>query len=174
MREPVRGYHRWRVFDPENIDWPNDPLAENRDWEPQDSDHPLVYHLFGHVSIRWSVALTEDDFFKFLIGADSDKRADTVFPSYVGRVLDRHTLLFVGFSVHDWEFRVLMHGLVANLDQRLGFKHVAVQLEFTGVNDTEAVRDFMEKYFQDARISLFLGDNAQFIAELRERWEAGY
>jgi hypothetical protein len=79
--------------------------------------------------------------------------------------------MFLGYSLYDWEFRILMHGLVMNLDQRLGFKHVAVQLEPEQAKDPKTVRDFLERYFQEADINVYLGSTVQFIAELREHWE---
>jgi hypothetical protein len=50
---------------------------------------------------------------------------------------------------------------------------VAVQLEFdeAGEADTTAVQAFLQQYFQDADINVFWGSAAQFVAELRERWE---
>ena len=163
---PVREFCRWD----EHLDQMPSHLGQEEDYEPTPKA-PLVYHLLGNDETRDSLVLTEDDYLRFLvrITAEQDR-----IPSIIPEALSSSSLLFVGYSLYDWEFRVLMHGLVANLDQRLGFKHVAVQLDFAEVNDTEAVRDFVEKYFQDARIGLFLGDTAQFIAELRERWEAGY
>ena len=48
---------------------------------------------------------------------------------------------------------------------------MAVQLELEGTESPEAVRDFLERYFQDADINVYLGSTAQFMAELREHWE---
>ena len=42
-------------------------------------------------------------------------------------------LMFLGYSMHDIEFRVIMRGLIATRGQRRNFKHVAVQLD---VDDT--------------------------------------
>ncbi len=82
--------------------------------------------------------------------------------------------MFVGYNLYDWEFRVLMHGLVASLKQRLRLKHVAVQLEFGAAReaDTAAVQIFLQKYSENADITVFWGSSAQFIAELRAHWEA--
>ena len=64
--------------------------------------------------------------------------------------------------------------VVATREQRRSFKHVAVQLELDddGVPDTVAVQSFLEQYFQDAEINVFWGSVQQFVAELREQWEA--
>jgi hypothetical protein len=64
-----------------------------------------------------------------------------------------------------------MRGLVATLDQRLQLNHVAVQLEQKDVGDMMAVQEFLQKYFQAAKINVYWGSTAQFMAELREHWE---
>jgi hypothetical protein len=80
--------------------------------------------------------------------------------------------MFVGYQLSDWEFRVIMRGLVATINQRLKIKHVAVQVEEVEETQAEAVRTFLEQYFQDADINVYWGSPAQFIAELREQWSA--
>ncbi|MBN1583680.1 MAG: CHAT domain-containing protein [Anaerolineae bacterium] len=161
--EPVRELCRW------NAQLDRTPSEfDNDDYVPT-PETPLVYHLFGTDEQRDSLVLTEDDYLHFLFQVAAERKR---IPGMIYEALSSSSLLFVGYNLYDWEFRVLMHGLVANLDQRLGFKHVAVQLEFTETEDPEAVRIFLEKYFQDAHISVFLGSTLQFIAELREHWEA--
>ena len=129
---------------------------------------PLVYHLLGSDQHPESLVLAEDDYLNFLvrISAKSER-----IPHYIRGRLATSSLLFLGYQLHDWEFRVLLRGLVANLDQRLAINHVAVQLEDQAVADREAVREFLRKYFQAARIDIYWGTTAQFAAELREYWQ---
>jgi len=112
--------------------------------------------------------LTEDDYLAFLvrIAAERDR-----IPNLIRGALASSALLFVGFNLYDWEFRVVLHGLVAGLDRRRKFKHVAVQLEFdaAGAADTTAVQAFLQQYFQEADINVFWGTSTQFLAELREQ-----
>jgi hypothetical protein len=114
--------------------------------------------------------LSEDDYISFLVRVVAER--DRI-PNIIREALSSSALMFVGYSLYDWEFRVLMHGLVASLDQRLRFKHVTVQLGFEELaeTDTIAVQTFLQQYFQDADINVFWGSSAQFIAELREHWE---
>ncbi len=132
---------------------------------------PMVYHLFGSDEEVNSLVLTEDDYLDFLVrvSAEMDR-----IPNYIRGALANSTLMFVGYSLYDWEFRVIMRGLVATLDQRRRFKHVAVQLEFdeAGNADIAAVQTFLQQYFQDAEINVFWGSTQQFVAELGIEWEA--
>jgi hypothetical protein len=115
--------------------------------------------------------LAEDDYLNFLVRISAER--DRI-PNIIREALSSSALLFVGYSLYDWELRVLLRGLVASLDQRLRFKHVAVQLEFgeAGEAETTAVQTFLQQYFQEADINVFWGSPAQFAAELREHWEA--
>ncbi len=165
-KEPVREICRWS----EDLDWLPSRFAQDDAYEPT-PDEPLVYHLFGSDEEINSPVLTEDDYLRFLVRVSAER--DRI-PNLIREALSSSSLMFVGYSLYDWEFRVLMHGLVASLEQRLRFKYVAVQLEFeeAAEADLEAVQTFLEQYFQDADINVFWGSTAQFIAELREHWEA--
>jgi len=169
-QQPEREICRWS----EELDWLPSRFAEDDEsgevYEPT-PEAPLVYHLFGSDEEVNSLVLTEDDYMSFLVRVVAER--DRI-PNTIREALSSSTLMFVGYSLYDWEFRVLMHGLVASLNQRLRFKHVAVQLEFdeAGMADTAAVQTFLQQYFQDADINVFWGSTTQFIAELREHWEA--
>ena len=129
---------------------------------------PLVYHLFGSDAEQRSLVLTEDNYLDYLIKAAEKGR----IPDYIRGVLASTSLMFIGYGLHDWEFRVLLRGLVATVNRRLDFQDVAVQLEDVGEMDAAAVQDFFRKYFERANINVFWGNTVQFIAELREQWEA--
>ena len=162
--EPTREICRWST----HLDRLPSRLADDEFYEPT-PEEPLVYHLCGSDERADSLVLTEDDYLQYLvrIAADRDR-----IPNIIREAISGSSLMFVGYSLYDWEFRVLMHGLVDNQKRDLGFKHVAVQLELEGTESPTAVRDFMERYFQDADINVYLGSTVQFVAELREHWEA--
>jgi hypothetical protein len=129
----------------------------------------MVYHFLGTDEEVDSLVLTEDHFFSFLVRICAER--DRI-PYSIRDAMCSTSLMFVGFSLHDWEFRVLLHGLVRNLSQRRRFKHVAVQLEphEMGAADPGAVKTFLQQYFQEADINVYWGSTAQFAAELREYW----
>jgi hypothetical protein len=164
-RQPVREISRWS----EHLDWLPSQLGEEADYEPS-PEAPLVYHLFGSDEEMDSLVLTEDHYLNFLVRISAER--DRI-PNVIRGALSSSMLMFVGYSLYDWEFRAVMHGLVASMDQRRRFKHVAVQLSFedAGEADTTAVQTFLQQYFQDADINVFWGTTVQFIAELREHWE---
>jgi len=161
-KTPLREVCPWY----EELDSSPSRFEEETPYKPT-SDAPLVYHLFGTDLEIASLVITEDDYLDFMVKISEKRRV----PDYIRGVLASSSLMFVGYSLQDWEFRVLMRGLVATLDRRLTVNDVAVQLEDVGEADAAAVQDFLQKYFQHAKINVFWGSTAQFIAELREHWE---
>lgn len=135
-----------------------------------DAQTPLAYHLFGSDEQIKSLIVTEDHYLDFLTHTLTRKER---IPYAIRGKLAESVLLFLGYNLYDWEFRVVMRGLVATVDFKYAYKHVAVQLEDVSEADAEAVRSFLQQYFQRAQINVFWGSSAQFIAELRERWEEG-
>ena len=148
-----------------------------------DVGHPLVYHLFGRISkqermqgnyddLLQSVVLTEDDYFDFLIGTTKN---NTQIPAEVRAALAKRTLMFIGFRLDDWNFRVLFR-ILMNLEGRLlGSKsqaHVAVQIDPEGerVQYPERARRYLEESFLSANIHLFWGSTEDFIRKLYEEW----
>jgi len=134
---------------------------------------PLVYHLFGRLNEPYSVVLTEDDYFNFLIGVTRNR---DLIPKDVLQALVNSALLFVGFQLDDWQFRVLFHSL---LDQqgsllRGGYPHVAVQIEPEEgrILVPERARSYLEDYFaKGAEISLYWGSAEDFTTELLTGWQ---
>jgi hypothetical protein len=86
--------------------------------------NPLVYHLHGHYDLPQSLVLTEDDYLDFLVHLSRDQ---ALLPPAVQRALAGTSLLFIGYSLSDWNFRVLFRGLVGSLGASLGYTSVAVQ-----------------------------------------------
>ena len=141
--------------------------------------HPLVYHLFGDILEPRSLVLTEDNYFDYLIGAT---RNTDLIPAVVRRALTDSALLFLGFQMTDWDFRVLFRSIVRQEGGagREDFAHVAVQIdpEDDRVQDTERARRYLKKYFAKAGIgadiNIYWGSSADFVRELQENWFTQY
>jgi hypothetical protein len=137
-------------------------------------ERPLVYHLFGKLSDPESVVLTEDDYFDYLIGVTRNK---DLIPSVVRSALVNSALLFLGFQLDDWQFRVLFRSIRAQQGGELlgRYPHIGVQLEPEEGRIPEPVRarKYLESYFSTgANISLFWGRAEDFVKELQSRWQA--
>jgi hypothetical protein len=135
---------------------------------------PLVYHLFGRLDQPGSMVLTEDDIFDYLIGVTSNKE---LIPGAVRRALSDTALLFLGFQMDDWNFRVLFRSVLAQQggSRRIKYAHIAAQVEPEEgrILEPESARSYLEDYFdQGADISIYWGSAEDFLSELTKRWQA--
>ena len=122
---------------------------------------PIVFHLHGHVSVPESIVLTEDDYLDFLVAVSSED----LLPHQIKNALASASLLFIGYRLADWNFRVLHRGLVMAGEQSLRRLSVTVQLR---PGDPE--REYLEKYFGALNVRVYWGTAREFAAELRRRW----
>lgn len=135
-------------------------------------EKPLVYHLFGRINEPDSIVLTEDDYFDYLIGVTGNK---DLIPSAVRRALADTALLFLGFQMDDWNFRVLFRSILSQQGggRRDRYAHIAAQIEPEEgrILEPERARRYLENYFaKGADISLYWGSPEDFISELTSRW----
>lgn len=128
-------------------------------------ENPLVYHLHGNNEASESMVLTEDDYLTFLVNISRDQN---IIPPSILEALTGSSLLFIGYKLADWDFRVLFQGLINATDSNLRRISVTVQLSPTEIN----LKKYQEKYFgkrMDMRV--YWGKARKFVAELKTRWE---
>lgn len=147
---------------------------ESRDYPTQ--AEPLVYHLFGKLGDPNSIVLTEDDYFDYLIGVTS-RRA--TIPPVVRRALTDSSLLFLGFRIDEWSFRVLFRSLLSQLGaaRRDKYAHVAVQIDpaESRIVEPELARQYLEGYFGSfLKLNIYWGSLEEFLVDLRKQWKTRY
>lgn len=138
-----------------------------------DASNPLVFHMHGYDRLAESLVLTEDDYLDFLISMSTGR---SPLPDCVEGAMGRSTLLFVGYSLADINFRVLFRSLTRYIEVSMSRKHIAVQLLPLEPGVTDAQRsiatDYLDKYFGSLNISVFWGSAREFAAALRARWSS--
>jgi len=105
-----------------------DPTAAN----------PVVFHLHGHSEVPESLVLTEDDYLDFLVNISRDHG---LLPPRIQRAMAEASLLFIGYSLADWSFRVLFRGLVTSTERALRRISVTVQLSTPRAMDEVRLRN---------------------------------
>jgi hypothetical protein len=161
----------------------NDEIEQDEDlykledgYEPS-PERPLVYHLFGRLGEPDSVVLTEDNYFDFLIGVT---RNMSQIPSVVQKALSKSALLFLGFQLEEWIYRVLLRFILSLPGSyTLGkFPHIAAQIEPEEGRILEPKRakkylqDYLVKGAKNARISIYWGSTEDFLDELVRQYKA--
>lgn len=134
---------------------------------------PVVYHMLGVYGKNESLVLTEDDYFDYLIATSTYK----LIPRVVRSALVSNSLLFLGFQLMDWSFRVLfrlIHGL-EGVGKGATMSHVGVQVnpEEHTLADVGRARRYLEKYFdKEANLGVFWGSADDFLRELRVKLDS--
>jgi len=155
------------------VDVPKQPQPKNA---IPAAETPWVYHVFGLFGRPDTMVLTEDDFFDYLIATS---RLDLLLPTLVGRLM-QSSLLFLGFRLDDWRFRVLFRMIVTRqgTETMKELSHVGVQVNPDEQNfaDVERTRRYIESYFHGGmsapEISIYWGSSADFLRQLRENLNA--
>jgi hypothetical protein len=162
-RNPTREYCRWRnrMHDIENI------LAV----APTPAN-PIVFHLYGHTEVPLSLVLTENDFLKFLANVSREQKR---IPPVIQGSITGGSLLFLGYRLDEWDFRILFHTLANYLGNSLSRAHISVQLVPLGRTATaqqiQNATNFLNLYFEKQHTKVYWGSCQDFVEELKDRWE---
>lgn len=167
-RTPQRAVCKWHLARQRRK--PDEPLPDPT------PDAPLVYHLHGHLGDRLSMVLTEDDYLEFLMATATEPE---LIPPLVQAAFATTSLLFLGYSLEDTNFKVLFRRLSSYLQINQGSRHVSVQLAPRPDEDTaefvaraEKQREYLQRHFDNQKIKVYWGTCQQFCADLRARWGA--
>lgn len=170
-REPVVDVCRWH--DREDAVWPQSVWDTEPEYEPS-IERPLVYHVFGQLRYLDSLVLTEDDYFDYLIGVSRNRER---IPSPVSKAWSRNALLFLGFQIEEWNFRVLLRTVMSQegglFSLRNKRKHVAVQIdpEEGSSVDPRRAKVYLQDYLQTSNILIRWVSAEQFMADLWFLWQ---
>jgi hypothetical protein len=135
-----------------------------------DGDKPIVYHLHGNLDHIESMVVTEDDYIDFM---KTMTKPDKI-PEAIQSAFSVNSLLFVGYSLRDLNFRLLMGILNDYLGISMANVHISIQLPDWPKDEEKkkgAMR-YMSKYFerfQGYKIRVSWGDCRTFTEELEQR-----
>ena len=166
--EPVVEVCRW-----------NDRLASElskyRREEPAQAA-PTIFHLHGHMRHPNSFVITEDDYIDFTVSLAQRavNKVDPVIPHFVRRALGNTNLLFVGYSLEDWNFRVLLRFIMKQQGvlSHERYNSLSVQLSNNSMpaDRRRLAEQFLENYLKtSSSIDVYWGDAGPFLQELLHR-----
>src|SRR5262249_44795825 len=95
-----------------------------------------------------------------------------LMPASLVKRLANSSLIFLGFHLEDWEFRILLRSIakLPGADMLLKWTHIAVQLDPTGLTadqQTHAERA-LEDFFKlnEVKLDIYWGTVEDFLREL--------
>jgi SIR2-like domain len=155
-REPQREICRWNQATQKDKP-PNFPEAT--------VERPVVFHLHGADSNRDSIVLTEDDYVTFLVNLKQD-----IIPPCIRESL-ASGILFIGYSLQDWNFRVLHQALVSAREVTTQHGSLSVQVPWEkDAQRREAIEQYLERYFGARHIRIYWGYADGFLQDLKGRF----
>ncbi|MGD8997271.1 MAG: SIR2 family protein, partial [Anaerolineae bacterium] len=112
--------------------------------------NPVVFHLHGHNEVPESLVLSEDDYLDFLVNLSKDQE---LLPPRIQGAMAGTSLLFLGYRIADWDFRVLFRSLISYLEKSTKRAHVSVHLVPGGDRISPAQREkaqeYLDSYFDE-------------------------
>ena len=178
-RNPVSEFCRWNNYaDYREIPSVFDDKAKG--YTPTE-EQPVVFHLHGHMDYPQSMVLTESDYIDFILSMGNDfalrgmKKKSKMIPSEIMRALATTSLLFIGYSLRDVNFRILFRNIVNHIGDRSLYQNVAI-LKDSPNNSTEGLQTETQKYLDEYankmfKTNVYWGDSEEFFKELRNRWD---
>ncbi len=134
---------------------------------------PLVFHLNGYdgdpIQAKHLV-LSEDDYLTHFVHLSRDQH--TILPMNLLSQLSESSFLFLGYNLDDWDFRVILQGLLKNTAKTGEDLHVGVQLDPQENVDQVKAHEYFERYLGRFNIDLYWGTTEQFVIDLHNRWYA--
>jgi hypothetical protein len=134
---------------------------------------PIIFHLHGQLDVPESLVITEDDYLDFLVSISKDQ---DLIPPRIQRAFRETSLLFLGYQLYDWDFRVLFRSLASYMKKSVSQAHVSVQLVPVGDKAPDEQRreakDYLAQYFDRLNIRVYWGTCREFAAELSKQWMA--
>jgi hypothetical protein len=132
-------------------------------------ERPLVFHLHGQLEAPQSLVLGEDDYLDFLVNISRDQQ--DLIPPPIYKALAYNSLLFIGYRLADWNFRVLFRGLISSVEGSLQTLNIAVQLPpESSEYEQEKAQNYLTEYFKHISVLVYWGTAGEFVQELRQRW----
>jgi len=109
-------------------------------------ENPAVYHFHGHKDYPDTMVLTEDDYLDFLVNISRDP---SLIPPRVQQALAGTSLLFIGYSLNDTNFRVVFRSLMEYTKRSVKKKSVTVQIP----DKDRRVVEYLTQYFANSGIA---------------------
>jgi hypothetical protein len=169
-KAPVVDYARWNSGLQNLQNYPSEyETARAQNYEPS-VKRPFVYHLFGMLRERDSLILSEDDHFDYLMWVNQSNPAPLPVP--IGKAISTNGLLFLGFGILDWNFRLLFRSILTEQRRKTprNYWSVAVQVRpGEDILNPEQARQYMEQYLAGVNIGVYWGSVDEFMRELWDR-----
>jgi hypothetical protein len=131
------------------------------------TEKPIIYKIHGSFTDTdgetaykedSTLVLTEEDYIQFLSVVG---RQDLGVPTLVKEKLIKSTILFLGYSLQDWDFRTIFKTLIEPLPEKQRPRSFAIQKD---------PPDFWVDYWEKKKVTIIKKDLYEFASELEAKY----
>ncbi len=149
----------------EMFDWRSQRPDEPERMDEPKPESPLVYYLFGKLTEPDTLVLSEDDYFVWY--ERWINRRDRYLPTPVKTALARRSLLFLGYRLDDWDFRVVFQSIKTFGAGLASTLHVGVQADpESQILEHDAAQKYLNSLLGQDSVHVFWGDARQFLEKM--------
>lgn len=145
------------------------PVSFDLGFNP-DVENPVIFHMHGYMDDASSMVLTEDDYLDFLMNISE---VPGLIPPRIEDAFTTSSLLFLGYSLEDMNFKVLFRKLVSYMQISQAQRHVSVQLapkaekpDQEEIERAENQRLYMERHLGLRNVKIYWGECQDFTRDL--------
>jgi hypothetical protein len=157
-KDPIQDFCRWNA----DVRTKGDQSVFDRPGFEPTPEQPVVFHLHGIREVPASIVITEDDYLRFIV--DVSWHHEQLLPVRIKQALTGASLMFMGYSLEDLDFKVIFQAIVIGMESELRRKNVSVQLP----REEKAVASYLAEYLRMKNIEVYWGDLEEFVDDLRQ------
>ena len=134
---------------------------------------PLVYHLYGLEDYPQTLVLSEDDYLNFLFAIAQDiNTQNPVVPLIVRQVLAESRLMFLGYHLRDWDFRILLRLMAQYRGTGYASRGLLIHTRPAMTTNAEQSLRYLSQYFDQKQFDVQWNTPERFIQDLWNRWNS--
>jgi SIR2-like protein len=138
-------------------------------WLPK--QRTVLYKMHGCISQpeRQGLVITEEDYINFLANALGEHNADKTILNYVRGEFAMSTILFVGYSLSDWNFRAIFKATVESRLDKKDNRSYAVQFRDPNKQESELEQarwDSVTDFWNEKKVDIISVTAWQFTRDL--------
>lgn len=120
----------------------------------------VLHKMHGSIEEPRTMVITQSDYIRYLANLND---ADRGMPEYFRKfMIPQHTLLFLGYSLEDWNFQVIWEGVLAN------YRNTGVQRDSYAL--VKNATDFQIKFWAKRNIEIIDYDLTEFAGALAKHF----
>lgn len=160
--------------------------TSNKQFEYNDTDRPLVYHLYGLERFPDTLVLSEDDYIEYVIRITQDNddaknngtanvnnSNDRKVPLKLYSAISSVTLLLLGYRLQDWDLRILFRGIIGPHRNKSDNFIIQLAPDFQyQIQTVQQASTYLERYFDQEAFRVRWGDSNSFLSGLWKNWKA--